>query len=74
MNSDRPFYNEFAWAYDLLQAEPIVTRVDFMEGLLSRNGILHGSKILDAGCGTGRYAVELPNVDSGSAALIGRPN
>lgn len=59
MKSARPFYHEFAWAYDLLQTEPIAARVEFIEAILSRNGIAAGSKVLDAGCGTGHYAVEL---------------
>src|SRR6266498_2893838 len=58
MKSPRPFYHEFAWAYDLLQTEPITARVDFIEVILSRSGIPTGCRFLDAGCGTGRYAVE----------------
>ncbi len=59
IKSARPFYHEFAWAYDLLLAEPIISRVDFIEEVLSQHGVASGSDILDAGCGTGRYAVEL---------------
>src|SRR6266849_5761564 len=59
MESSRPYYHEFAWAYDLLQVDSIPPRVDFMQAALAQNGIPANSTILDAGCGTGRYATEL---------------
>src|SRR5713101_7352088 len=59
MKSARPFYHEFAWAYDLLQTESVPARVDFIQAVLTRNGIATDSSVLDAGCGTGRYAAEL---------------
>jgi len=55
----RPFYREFVWAYDLIITGPISSRCDFIEGMLSQWGVLSGSSILDAGCGTGNYSVEL---------------
>jgi len=58
MTSLRPYYHEFAWAYDLLQTDSVSLRVDFIETLLKRQGIEPGSTLLDAGCGTGRYATE----------------
>jgi SAM-dependent methyltransferase len=58
MKSARPFYHEFAWAYDLLQTESVSARVDFIHAILTRNGIATDSSVLDAGCGTGRYAAE----------------
>ena len=58
MKSIRPYYHEFAWAYDLLQTENVAARVDFMQSVLAENGIASGSRVLDAGCGTGRYAAE----------------
>ena len=59
MSVARPYYHEFAWAYDLLQTDPVAPRVEFVEALLSNQGIGVNSTILDAGCGTGRYTVEL---------------
>jgi 2-polyprenyl-3-methyl-5-hydroxy-6-metoxy-1,4-benzoquinol methylase len=55
----RPFYSEFAWAYDLLIQGPTQSRCDFFQVSVSRRGVLSGSRILDAGCGTGEYAIEL---------------
>jgi hypothetical protein len=55
MSSERrPYYHEFAWAYDLLQTDPVAPRIDFVESVLSQHGIRVSSTILDAGCGTGR--------------------
>jgi SAM-dependent methyltransferase len=55
----RPYYHEFAWAYDLLQTDSVAPRVDFIHAVLRQNGIAANSTVLDAGCGTGRYATEL---------------
>jgi 2-polyprenyl-3-methyl-5-hydroxy-6-metoxy-1,4-benzoquinol methylase len=55
----RSYYHEFAWAYDLLQTDSVAPRVDFIQAVLSRNEITANSTVLDAGCGTGRYATEL---------------
>lgn len=55
----RPFYHAFAWAYDLIIEGPIESRCDFWQKAAVRRGVEPGSHILDAGCGTGRYAVEL---------------
>lgn len=77
MDVPRPYYHEFAWAYDLLQTDSIASRVDFVQAVLSQKGINANSTVLDAGCGTGRYATELAKrgfhtlgVDQ-SAELIG---
>ena len=59
MNAERPYYHEFAWAYDLLQTDPVGPRMDSVQGVLSNQGIGANSTILDAGCGTGGYAIDL---------------
>ncbi|HUM14872.1 MAG TPA: class I SAM-dependent methyltransferase [Candidatus Nitrosotalea sp.] len=55
----RPFYNEFAWAYDHLVVRPVADECAGMVATLARRGIGPGARLLDAGCGNGRYAVEL---------------
>jgi 2-polyprenyl-3-methyl-5-hydroxy-6-metoxy-1,4-benzoquinol methylase len=56
----RPFYTQFAWAYDLIIASPVTLRCDFIKDLFFRRGVLPGSRILDAGCGTGSYSIQDP--------------
>ncbi|HEY7653515.1 MAG TPA: class I SAM-dependent methyltransferase [Methylomirabilota bacterium] len=55
----RPFYGEFAWAYDYLVERPVAAECAGMAATLARRGIGPGARLLDAGCGNGRYAVEL---------------
>ena len=55
----RPFYGEYAWAYDLIITQPVSRQCDFIEDVLSRRGIISGGRILDAGCGVGSHATEL---------------
>ncbi len=55
----RPFYHEFAWAYDALIARPVADECAGITAWLARRGVAPGAAVLDAGCGTGRYAVEL---------------
>jgi SAM-dependent methyltransferase len=55
----RPFYGEFAWAYDYLVERPVAAECAGMVATLARRGIGPGATLLDAGCGNGRYAVEL---------------
>ena len=57
--SNRPLYTEFAWAYDLIITGPVSSRCDFVESMAAKRGVLPGSRVLDAGCGTGSYSVEL---------------
>jgi SAM-dependent methyltransferase len=59
MTDPRPFYHRFAWAYDLLVNDPIDARVAAIISLLSKRGVRPCHEVLDAGCGTGRYASEL---------------
>jgi 2-polyprenyl-3-methyl-5-hydroxy-6-metoxy-1,4-benzoquinol methylase len=37
----------------------VAPRVEFIEEVLSGQGIAAGARVLDAGCGTGRYSAEL---------------
>jgi 2-polyprenyl-3-methyl-5-hydroxy-6-metoxy-1,4-benzoquinol methylase len=55
----RPFYGEYAWAYDLIISQPVSQQCDFIEDALSRRGVINGGRILDAGCGIGSHAIEL---------------
>jgi SAM-dependent methyltransferase len=55
----RPFYAEYAWAFDLLIDRPVRRECATIVGLLVARGVLPGADLLDAGCGTGRYAAEL---------------
>lgn len=55
----RPFYSEYAWAFDLLIDRPVRKECAVIAGWLVGRGILPGAEILDAGCGTGRYSIEL---------------
>jgi len=57
--TDRPFYSEYAWAYDLLIDRPVRKECRAITTWLIERGVLPGSSLLDAGCGTGRYAAEL---------------
>ena len=58
-DSRRPFYAEYAWAFDLLIDRPIRKECAAIVDWLVERGVLPGADVLDAGCGTGRYAAEL---------------
>src|SRR5688500_10542532 len=58
-HSRRPFYAEYAWAFDLLIDRPVRKECAAMAAWLVERGVLPGADLLDAGCGTGRYALEL---------------
>jgi SAM-dependent methyltransferase len=55
----RPFYDEYAWAYDLVIPPPNEGQLDFVAGAFARRGVGAGSLVLDAGCGAGAYALGL---------------
>jgi len=55
----RPFYSEFAWAFDLLIDRPVRKECDTIATWLVERGVVPGGTVLDAGCGTGRHAIEL---------------
>jgi len=55
----RPFYAEYAWAFDLLIDRPVSKECSAIVAWLVASGVLPGAAVLDAGCGTGRYASEL---------------
>jgi len=55
----RPFYTEYAWAFDLLVDRPVRKECGVITAWLRERGVRPGGEVLDAGCGTGRYAIEL---------------
>ena len=55
----RPFYAEYAWAFDLLIDRPVRKECSVISNWLVERGVPPGAAILDAGCGTGRYSIEL---------------
>ena len=55
----RPFYDEYAWAYDLVIPPPNERQLDFIADAFARRGVGVGALVLDAGCGVGRYALGL---------------
>jgi SAM-dependent methyltransferase len=57
--TQRPLYHSFAWAYDLVVARPGGPAVAAIVDALASRGIVSGATVLDAGCGSGRYAHEL---------------
>ena len=59
LKTPRPFYGEFAWAYDLLIDRSVQKECSTIVTWLVERGVVPGATLLDAGCGTGRYAIEL---------------
>jgi len=55
----RPFYDEHAWAYDLIITPRVAAHSDFISEAFARRGHARGSRVLDAGCGAGGYSIEL---------------
>ena len=58
-NRLRPFYAEYAWAFDLIIDRPVRKECSAIAAWLIERDVLPGAAVLDAGCGTGRYATEL---------------
>lgn len=52
----RPFYDEYAWAYDFIINPPGDEELDFIADAFRARGAGTGSLVLDAGCGVGRHA------------------
>ncbi len=57
--ANRPFYGEYAWAYDLVSGRPVERLCDGIEELLDARGVQVGARILDAGCGAATFTLEL---------------
>ena len=55
----RPFYSEYGWAFDLLIDRPVRKECAVIADWLVERAVLPGATLLDAGCGTGKYAIEL---------------
>ena len=55
----RPFYSEYAWAFDAIIDRPVRKECAAIVQWLVERDVRPGAAVLDAGCGTGRYALEL---------------
>lgn len=55
----RPLYHSFAWAYDVVTAAPGGPDAAVVASVFEEHGVESGARVLDAGCGSGRYAAEL---------------
>lgn len=58
VSRERPFYADYAEAYDLLVADPVKPWVEAVHERLVSGG-WPSATVLDAGCGTGRHAAAL---------------
>ncbi len=56
---NRPFYTKYAWAYDDIIKRPYKKDCDFIEKIFRLKSSHDQLSILDVGCGTGTYALEL---------------
>ncbi len=57
--SRRPFYADYAWAFDLIIDRPVRKECASIATWLIERDVMPGARLLDAGCGTGRYSMEL---------------
>ena len=55
VSRERPFYADYAEAYDLLMTDPVEPWVEAVHDRLLAGG-WPSAMVLDAGCGTGRHA------------------
>lgn len=55
----RPFYHDFAWAYEYIIDAPIAQRCDFIERVIRHVQPRDHPRLLDAGCGPGHYSADL---------------
>ncbi len=59
MDKKRPFYHEYAWAYDLLVDSNTYKQLSFIKTIVSLHLLPQPLQVLDAGCGTGSLAIAL---------------
>jgi 2-polyprenyl-3-methyl-5-hydroxy-6-metoxy-1,4-benzoquinol methylase len=57
--TQRPFYYDFAWAYEYIIDAPLSARCDFIAAVIRREHAQGGNRLLDAGCGPGQYSAAL---------------
>ena len=58
----RPLYGRFAWAYEAVVPRPGGGDPETIAAIVAASGVDAGSVIVDAGCGTGRYAERLADM------------
>src|SRR4051812_4000273 len=66
---DRPFYHCFAWAYDLIIDPPGERQLAAIAEAFAHAGVNPGASLVDAGCGTGAYALGLAALGFGVTAV-----
>lgn len=54
-----PFYTKYAYLYDRIIERPYKSDCDFIERIISEKKTENQFSILDVGCGTGNYSIEL---------------
>ncbi|HEU0028394.1 MAG TPA: class I SAM-dependent methyltransferase [Ktedonobacterales bacterium] len=57
--SRRPFYHDFAWAYEYIIDAPLAERCAFIERVIRGALAQARPRLLDAGCGPGHYSAAL---------------
>jgi hypothetical protein len=74
VTSRRPYYHEFAWAYDLLQTDAVAPQIDFIEQILNQQGIGVGSVVFEQAVGQAGMRWNWPGVVIAFMAWIGHWN